>query len=81
MSKKTIYSPAYRRLIQRLRERRLELVMTQSQVAGRVGRRKSWLSKVEQCERRLDFLETIDLLRVLKIEPDEAVRIVLQGKP
>lgn len=80
MSKKSIHDPAYQALVQRLRERRLELGLTQSQAATRLGRRKSWLSKVEQCERRLDFLETMDLLRVLKIEPDEAVRIV-EGKP
>jgi transcriptional regulator with XRE-family HTH domain len=83
MPKKTIHSAAYRRLTRLLRDRRVELGMTQSQVAAKLGRSRSWLQKVEGAkpDRRLDFLQTVDLLRVLKIELDEAERLVMEKAP
>jgi transcriptional regulator with XRE-family HTH domain len=79
MSKKSIYSPAYRRLIQRLRARRLELEMTQAQLAAKVGKDRAWVQRVLACETRTDFLQTVDLLKALKIDIHEAVRLV-QGE-
>ena len=78
---KTIYADNYRALIRRLRERRIELGLTQEQLAAKVGRGRTWLQKVEAAERRLDVLQTIDLLRVLKIEVDDAVRLVDEKAP
>ena len=79
MSKKTIYSPAYRRLIQRLRDRRLELGLTQAELGVRVKRSRAWTQRVLACETRADFLQTVDLLKALKIDIHEAVRLV-QGE-
>ncbi len=78
---KTIYAKTYRALIRRLRERRIELGLTQLDVAAKMGHGRTWLQKIETAERRLDFLQTIDLLRVLKIEVDDAVRLVEEKAP
>jgi transcriptional regulator with XRE-family HTH domain len=78
---KTIHSKAYRALIRRLRERRIELGLTQLDVATKVNHSRTWLQKVESAELRIDFLQTIDLLRLLKIDVDDAVRLVEEGAP
>ena len=81
MPKKTIYSPAYRRLIQRLRERRQEVGMTQGELADRLGRSRAWVQRIEACETRADFLQTVDLHKALKIDIHEAVRLVQEEAP
>jgi hypothetical protein len=73
---KTTHTASYAALIDRLRSRRHELHLTQSQVAAKVGRDRFWMHRIESCKRRADFLETLDLLRALRIKIDEAVRIV-----
>ena len=79
MPKKTIHSAPYRRLVRRLRDRRLELGYTQAQLAARISVTRSVIQKVENLERRLDVIETFDVLAALQISVDEAVRIV-EGK-
>jgi transcriptional regulator with XRE-family HTH domain len=47
----------YRRMLDRLREARLAAGLTQTQVAGRLGKPQSFVSKVELGERRIDPVE------------------------
>ena len=77
---KTVYSPGYIALIQRIRARRLELGLTQADAAAKAGRDRLWWQRMEGGTRRADFLETVDTLRVLGIKLSEAVRII-EGKP
>ena len=58
---KTIYDERYVRLIERLKQRRQELGLRQEQVARKFHRSRTWVSKVEQRERRLDVVELQDL--------------------
>lgn len=81
MPKKTIHNAAYAALIDRMRQRRIRLGLTQAQVAARAGGRdRLWWQRIENKQRRADFLETVDVLRVLGIKLSEAVRII-EGKP
>jgi len=57
------YVRQYRLLLKRLRQARLDAGLTQSQVANRLGRRQSYVSKCESGERRVDAVE---LLRFAK---------------
>lgn len=75
---KTIHHPAYEAMIRRLRRRRVELGLTQREVARKLGVATSWVCKVETCERRLDFLETIDVCRLYRIAVSELERCVRQ---
>lgn len=52
--------PTYIAVIARLRSARVKLNLTQAELATRMGREQSYVSKVETCERRIDV---VDLLR------------------
>lgn len=79
MSKKTIYSGAYRQLVDRLRERRESLGHTQIGLAKALGWSQQKLSAVEIGSRRLDVMEYFTLtsalgltrLAALALIPDE----------
>ena len=60
--------PRYRALIERLRARRLELGLTQQELAERLGLHKQFVSRVELGERRLDVVEFADLAFALDID-------------
>lgn len=42
--------------------------MTQVEIAGRLGKPQSFISKYERGERRLDFTEFIDLANLIEID-------------
>jgi transcriptional regulator with XRE-family HTH domain len=67
----------YRDVIQRLTKRRRDLGLSQEAVAERLGLHKQFVSRVELGERRLDFIEFVDLARALQLAPDELLRGVL----
>lgn len=43
--------------------------MTQDQVANALGKPQSFVSKYENGERNLDFIEVIDVIEVLGLDP------------
>lgn len=51
------YRAAYGRFLSRLRQARLDAGLTQSDVAARLGKPQSFISKVELGERCLDVVE------------------------
>jgi transcriptional regulator with XRE-family HTH domain len=51
----------YRAFLDRLRRARLDAGLTQVEVAAKVGRPQTWVSKCELGERRVDFVELEDL--------------------
>jgi transcriptional regulator with XRE-family HTH domain len=73
---KTIHHPAYNAMIRHLCDRRRELGMTQEDVAGKLGVSRTWVGKVENLERRLDFLETVDLCHLYGIPLHDLARRV-----
>lgn len=58
------YAPEYQSMLRRLRTARKEAGLTQVQVAERVGRPQSYVSKLETGERRLDPIELRELARL-----------------
>lgn len=71
---KSLYRPEYEAFLCLLRETRLAAGLTQQQVADRVGRPQSFVSKLESGERRCDVVELRDLCAVLGVEPAEFMR-------
>jgi transcriptional regulator with XRE-family HTH domain len=55
---RSIHDPEYVEIVARLRAARRRAGLTQAELAARLGRPQSYVSKVETCERRLDLLET-----------------------
>ena len=62
---RSIHDPRYQDLIQKLIELRESKNVTQVELAQRLGKPQSYVSKVEILERRLDVIELIDWLKVL----------------
>ncbi|OGG54264.1 hypothetical protein A2851_01200 [Candidatus Kaiserbacteria bacterium RIFCSPHIGHO2_01_FULL_53_29] len=54
---KSIYSKDYKDVIKRLKTGRVEAGLAQQEVADRLGKPQSYISKIESGERRLDVAE------------------------
>jgi len=59
-SSKALQTKRYRAFLARLREAREAAGLTQEQVASKLGRPQTWVSKCELGERRVDFVELED---------------------
>ena len=57
VSTRSFHSEPYQRFLRRLRRARQESMLTQSQVAERLRRPQSYVSKCESGERRVDVIE------------------------
>ena len=75
MASKTIYSPAYRLLVYRLREIREAAGISQSALAGTLGWPQQRLSAVEAGARRLDIMEFLHLTGILGLSPETAIQL------
>lgn len=79
MASKTIYRDDYRKLVERLRDRREKLGLSQSEVARVLGWPQQRMSAVEAGARRLDVIEFFQLTSALGLTPSRAVKLVLPG--
>lgn len=66
--KPSIYSNEYKFLINKLKEARLELKLTQKEVAGKLGRTQSYISKVEMGQLRVDIIQLKEFSKLYKKE-------------
>ncbi len=66
---RSVHHPAYAELIALLLEARKGAGLRQAEVAQRLGRPQSFVSKFEKGERRLDVIELIALCNVLGVSP------------
>jgi transcriptional regulator with XRE-family HTH domain len=60
------YQKAYKRFLARLVQARHDADLTQVEVARRLGKARSFMSKCELGERRVDFVELQQLARIYK---------------
>ncbi len=58
------YQKAYREFRARLVQARLEAGLTQAKVSSKMGKAHSFISKCELGERRVDFVELLQLARI-----------------
>ena len=63
---KSIYAKEYKRVIERLKKARLEAGLKQVEVAKRLAKPQSYISKIEQGERRIDVVELKEIADVYK---------------
>ena len=59
-SSKALQAKRYQAFIAHLRRARVESGLTQVEIAKRLGRPQTWVSKCELGERRVDFVELED---------------------
>jgi transcriptional regulator with XRE-family HTH domain len=55
-------------VLQALAEARQRAGLSQTQLAERLGKRQQFVSKYESGERRLDFVELVDIARALELD-------------
>lgn len=63
---KSIYSNEYKNVIKRLQEARKEAGFMQSEVAEKLKKPQSYISKIERGERRVDVAELSILAKIYK---------------
>jgi len=63
-----LHSNSYKKVTIKLKEARLEAGLTQIEVAKKLGKPQSFVSKIESAERRLDITELNSLAKIYKKE-------------
>ena len=75
---KTIHSRAYHLLLEWLRAERTRQKLTTRAVTKRIGVAYTWVTKVENHERRLDVAEYVRYCHALEINPRKGIAILEQ---
>ncbi len=70
---KSAFSRKYARFRRLLAEARRAAGLTQVELARKLGRPQSFVSKFEGGERRLDVIEFLDVTRALKVDPHQII--------
>jgi len=73
MGRKSSFSSEYKLFCRLLQEARARACLTQQDVAKRLNRPQSYVSKYESGERRLDVIEFLRVVKVLKVGPEEVL--------
>lgn len=68
MAKKSVFTPRYERLRSLLVEARKQAGLTQADLATRLGRPQSFVSKYERGERRLDVVELLEVTDAIGVK-------------
>lgn len=71
---KSIYSKRYRQFLDLLIQARKEADLTQVEVASRLNRPQSFVSKYENGERRLDVVEFLDVAKAINFDAVKLMR-------
>ena len=74
---KSVFSDRYRAFLTILSAARRAAGLTQLDLSHRLGKPQSYVSKVETGERRLDFVEFVDLARAIGTDELELAAKVL----
>lgn len=68
---KSIHDQRYIEVVSLIRKARERAGLTQCGLAQRLGRPQSFVSKVETCERRLDYIELLQMCRAIGVALSE----------
>ena len=64
---KTIYAKEYKEILKKLKRARKKSRLTQTVIAKKLGKPQSFISKIENGERRLDIIELKNISKLYKI--------------
>lgn len=73
---KSVFSHAYARFREILIQARKDAELTQSELATRLARPQSYVSKYENGERRLDLIEFLQIARFLRLDVSSVITIL-----
>lgn len=74
---RSVFLHSYDVLTRYLVDARIVACVTQSELAKRLGRPQSFISKIESGDRRLDVIEFLQITTALKVDPEPIIRAVL----
>lgn len=74
---KSVFSNDYERFRSLLISARIEAGLTQAELAGRLSRPQSFVSKYERGERRLDVIEFLQVSQAMDLDPVKFLRKLL----
>lgn len=66
--------PSYSTFTKAMLDVRVESGLTQSEVAARLGKPQSYVSKYESGERRVDVVEFLEICRAVGVQPEKLIR-------
>jgi len=78
---KSVFSDGYAVLLRALVDARKTAGITQAQLAGRLRKPQSFVSKIENGERRLDLVELVVVVRALGVDEEKFVSGVVKALP
>jgi len=67
---RAIYKEEHRKIVERLKQARVEAGLDQVEVAEKLGRTQSYVSKIESGQRRFDVLQLKEFAKVYKKDLD-----------
>jgi transcriptional regulator with XRE-family HTH domain len=73
----SVYTDRYKIVLEVLIRARKKAGLSQQEIADRLGRPQSFVSKYENGERRIDVAEFISLLQLCKVDPQRALGEIL----
>lgn len=65
---KSIYSKEYKNTIEKLKKARIGIGLKQEEVAAKLKKPQSYISKIERGERRIDIVELQNLAKIYEKE-------------
>lgn len=74
---RSVFLASYRELTKCLVQARTEAGLTQWDLANALERPQSFVSKVENGERRVDLIEFLQITTALNAEPEPIIRAIL----
>ena len=78
---RSLFTPAYGELVRAMIEARRLAGMRQADLAVRLGKPQSFISKVETGERRLDVIEFLVVCRAMEVDPVDLLSDVVSRIP
>lgn len=70
---KSVFSDRYSQFLAIIVQARKDKGLTQTDLANRLGKPQSYISKIERGERRVDVVELIDLSLAIGIDPRKII--------